>query len=535
MRVNSSVRTSKLNNEADSQGEKIRVGLSFVLKACIFTTGLAGIVAEYVMATMASYLLGNAVLQWALTISLMLFAMGIGSWLSRYIQPPLLDSFIAVEFILSLLCSISAVFVYFFSVHIQNIASIIYLIAIGIGILIGLEIPLVTRLNNYFEELRINISSVMEKDYYGALFGGLLFIFLALPYLGLTYTPLVLGSANFLVAFTLFIVNHKALQFKRGLTALSIAIPSVIILLFFFAEPIILYGEQSKYVDRIIYAEQTRYQRIVLTQWKDYNWLYLDGNEQFSSYDEERYHEPLVHPAMNLCVSRRNVLILGGGDGLAAREVLKYPDVKKLVLVDIDPAMTRLAMENPILLRLNRNSLKDKRVSILNEDAYIFLKRIDSLFGVIIIDFPDPKSVTTARLYSRQFYHLASRHLIRGGVMVTQATSPFFAKRVFLSILKTMRSAGISAIAYHNHIPTLGEWGWVLGFNVTGISSSQLKKMLGGIEFPEIDTNFLNREAMLSMLNFGKGMLDELDEVEINNEMDLSIYHYYQKGSWDIY
>ncbi len=508
---------------------------AFVLKACIFTTGLAGIVAEYVMATLASYMLGNAVLQWALTISLMLFAMGIGSRFSRYITANLLDAFIAIEFALSLLCSISAVLIYSASIYIQNITPIIYLISICIGITIGMEIPLATRLNEYFEELRINISTVMERDYYGALLGGLLFAFIALPYLGLTYTPIILGLTNFLVALLLFASNVKRLKFKRVLTFLSIIVPFILIFLYFISEPIILYGEQSKYVDRVVYTEQTPYQRIVLTRWKDNYWLYLNGNEQFSSYDEERYHEPLVHPAMNLALSRENVLILGGGDGLAAREVLKYPDVKNIVLVDIDPAITRLAKENPIFLQLNKNSLGDKRVNVINEDAYIYLKNNDNLYGAIIIDLPDPKTVGIARLYTRQFYQLALRHLIRGGVMATQATSPFFSKRAFLSILKTMRSIGIPAIAYHNHIPTMGEWGWVLGMNTKKIDSEGLKKRLLNTDLSKIETRFINNNALLSILNFGKGTLDKIDQVEVNDEINLNIYKYYKNGKWDIY
>lgn len=518
-----------------TSGERERFGRSFVLKACIFATGLAGIVAEYVLSTLASYLLGNAVLQWTLTVSLMLFAMGVGSRLSKYIRRHLLDSFVIVEFGLSILCAISATLTYFLAAYIQNIAAVIYSMSVAIGILIGLEVPLATRLNDLFEELRVNISSVMEKDYYGALLGGLLFAFVALPRLGLTYTPIVLGTINFLVAAALFFRYRSLLTFKKALTAGVVIVPVFLTVLAFMAEPIVLYGEQRKYRDRVVYQEQSPYQRIVITQWKDHYWLYLDGNEQFSSYDEERYHEPLVHPAMMLSASREQVLILGGGDGLAAREVLKYPEVKQITLVDIDPAMTELARTNAIFLQLNRGALKDPRVRVINRDAYVFLRDDDRIYDVIIIDLPDPKTVTLARLYTRQFYELAARHLARGGTMVTQATSPFFSKRAFLSILKTMRGAGLPAVAYHNHIPTLGEWGWVLGFKAPGVESEALKARLANLSFEQVDTRFLNREAMVSMLNFGKGMLEEIDQVEVNDERDLAVYEYYRKGAWDIY
>jgi spermidine synthase len=508
---------------------------SLVLKACIFATGLAGIVAEYVMSTLASYLLGNTVLQWTLIVSFMLFAMGIGSRLSKFIKNDILDSFIFIEFSLSIFCAISAVFTYFLTAYTQSIAPVIYLFSISIGILIGLEIPLATRLNNYFEELRVNISSVMEKDYYGALLGGLLFAFIALPYLGLTYTPIILGAVNFTVACILFIKFYPFLNRHKLLIAGIIITPVIIVFLFVMAKPIILYGEQHKYADKIIYQEQSPYQRIVITEWKDHYWLYLNGNEQFSSYDEERYHEPLVHPAMKLAARQNQILVLGGGDGLAVREILKYQNVKKITLVDIDPAITQLGQSYPIFVRLNNGALNDPRVNIINKDAYAFLIEDNNLYDIIIIDLPDPKTVELARLYSKQFYLNVARHLSKGGTVVTQAGSPFFARDAFLSILKTMRAGGLPAIAYHNHIPTLGEWGWVLGINLPTIETDTIKEKVGQLRFSDIDSRFLNNEAMLSMLNFGKGIFDKMDDIKVNDELDLALYFYYRNGSWDMY
>ncbi|MFQ5822597.1 MAG: polyamine aminopropyltransferase [bacterium] len=535
MRASLDIKTPEAPIRGNSRGENRRFNRSFVLKACIFATGLSGIVAEYVLSTLASYLLGNAVLQWTLTVSMMLFAMGIGSRLSKYFRGPLLDTFVLVEFVLSVLCAISAALTYFLSAYIQNIAPIIYFTSITIGILIGLEIPLATRLNDFFEELRVNISSVMENDYYGALLGGLLFAFVALPRLGLTYTPIVLGTINFLVASALFLRYRSLLKYQKLLTIGFLLVPIFLSILVFISEPIVLYGEQKKYKDRVIYQQQTPYQRIVITQWKDDYWLYLNGNEQFSSYDEERYHEPLVHPALNLSASRERILILGGGDGLAAREVLKYPEVKSVILVDIDPAMTELGQKHPIFLQLNDGSLNNPCVRVVNRDAFAYLKEDDTLYDVIIIDLPDPKTVGLARLYTRQFYQLALRHLSKGGTIVTQATSPLFSKNAFLSILKTMRAAGIPAVAYHNHIPTLGEWGWVLGFNAKSIEPPSLKARLSELNYSHIETKFLNQEAMISMLNFGKGMVERLEEVAVNDELDLAVYHYYRNGAWDFY
>ncbi len=508
---------------------------SLVLKSCIFATGLAGIVAEYVLSTLASYLLGNAVLQWTLTLTFMLFAMGLGSRLSKRIHGPLLDAFVVVEFVLSALCAVSAAAAYFLSAYIANIAPIIYLLAMTIGALIGLEIPLATRLNNYFEDLRVNISSVMEHDYYGALVGGLFFAFFALPKLGLTYTPIVLGSVNFIVAATLFLKYRSYLRYPRALTLGFLLLPLLLTGLAALAKPIVLFGEQQKYRDHVVYEEQTPYQRIVITQWKDHYWLYLNGNEQFSSYDEERYHEPLVHPAMALSAAHKNVLVLGGGDGLAARELMKYRDLESVTLVDLDPAMTRLGREHPIFREINKDALRDARLRIVNQDANAFLTASDRIYDVIIVDLPDPKTVGLARLYTRQFYQNARRHLATGGVIVTQATSPFFAREAFLSILKSMRATGMPAMAYHNSIPTLGEWGWVLGMNTDRLTSAELKQRASRLSFAGVKTRFLNHEAMLGMLSFGKGTMERLSEIKINDELDLAVYHYYQKGEWDVY
>jgi spermidine synthase len=509
---------------------------ALVLKVCIFTTGLAGIVAEYVMATLASYLLGDAVLQWTLTVSLMLFAMGVGSRLSRLIRGSILDAFVAVELLLSVVCATSATLAYFLSAWTTSMAPIIYGISFAIGLLIGIEIPLATRLNQRFDELRVNISSVLEYDYYGALLGGVLFAFVGLPLLGLTYTPIALGALNLLVAAVLFARHHQVFAWRRVLNVSFAGTSLFLIALVWLAEPIVLFGEQHKYRDQVVYQDQTRYQRIVMTRFRDHHWLYLDGHEQFSSYDEERYHEPLVHPAMLASAARRHILVLGGGDGLALREVLRHPEVEDVTLVDVDPAMTTLGRTHEILVALNGDAFADPRVTVENRDAYTYLRDADSRYwDVILIDLPDPRTIDLARLYSLEFYRLAHRHLSPGGVVVTQATSPFFTRRAFLSVGASMAAAGFATTRYHNHVPTMGEWGWVLGMrgpDNTAARDDWLTERVAALSFETLDTRFLNRDAMLSMLHFGKGFDDE---VEVSNEINLAIFYYYRDGDWDLY
>ena len=505
---------------------------SSLLKACVFATGCAGIVAEFTLSTLASYLLGDTTRQWAVLMSLMLFAMGLGSRWSRLLTDRLLDRFIAVEFYLSALCATCAVAAYFGSMVALSAGAFIYGYAFAIGVLIGMEIPLVARMNEAYQDLRSNLASVMEKDYFGALIGGLLFAFFLLPKLGLTYTPLALGAVNFAVA-SVLLWRYRHLLARpifpmvgfwvlgAGLLALAFAI-----------RPIVMHGEQSRYRDRVIYQAQTAYQRIVITEWKNYHWLYLNGNVQFSTYDEERYHESLVHPAMQLAGSRNAVLILGGGDGLAVREVAKYADVKAITLVDLDEAIIDLARTHSVFVTANKKSLTDPRVNVVIDDAAAFLARSDSLFNVIIVDLPDPKGPDLARLYSREFYRSCARHLTADGVLVTQASSPLYARRAFLCIERTMADANFATVPYHTYIPTMGDWGWVLGMRAKEGHSERPIRRMRELRFEDVETRFLNAEAMRGMLHFWKGMFDARHEIEVSTEMMPTVDRYYRLSEW---
>lgn len=507
------------------------------LQAAMFATGCAGLVAEFVLSTLATYLIGNAILQWTLVMSIMLFAMGVGSRFSRWFGKDLLDTFILIEFTLSILCAVSAVLAYGAAAFTSYTALVIYVHGFLIGCLIGLEIPIVTRINGVYEELRTNISQVMEKDYYGSLAGGLIFAFVALPRLGLTYTPIILGGVNFLVAAFLLWRYFRLLARPKLLTAAFSITFAFLVSLLLFAEPVIRYGEQKKYKDKVIYQAQSVYQKIVMTRWKEYYWLFINGQEQFATFDEEKYHEPLVHPAMKLSADPRHVLILGGGDGLALREVLKHEAVESVTLVDLDPVMTDLATNHPVLKEINRGAMKDPRVRVVNTDAARFFRETRKLFGVAIVDLPDPDTIDLMHVYSLDFYASVKRHLTRGGVMVCQATSPYFSRDAFLCIGKTVSAAGFSVFSYHNQIPTMGEWGWVLGVSDDAASPERLKEIILSIDFTGLETRFLDNDAMISMAHFGKGVFDpnRLSEIKVNTELNPALYGYYLSGSWGMY
>lgn len=508
---------------------------SNILKIALFATGLSGIVAEYILSTLATYFLGDAVIQWTLIVSIMLFSMGLGSRISKIFEKDLLKTFIFIEFTLSILSAFSALIVYTLAAFTIYTGVFIYLLSIAIGLLIGMEIPMVIRLNAEFQALKVNVSSVLEKDYYGSLVGGIFFAFVGLPLLGLTYTPFILGSINFLVALTLLFLLWGEISngIKTHLITISSSVAIILLTGFFIARPIILFGEQKRYKDKIVYEEQSRYQKIVITQWQDDYWLFINGNQQLSTLDEVLYHEPLVHPAMQLHPNPQKVLILGGGDGCAAREVLKYASVDRITLVDLDPAMTALGKNHPVLSELNEGSLTNDLVEIINQDAFIFMENTKSYFDVILVDLPDPKTVDLNQLYTQEFYQLLHKKLRPNGVVITQAGSPYYATKAFLCIEKTLSSAGFNTIKLHNQIVTLGEWGWVLG---TKNQDIDLKNEVQSLSFEGVETEWINHEAMSLITSFGKSIyLQDIDTVEVNQIHNPVLYQYYLKGNWDIY
>lgn len=510
---------------------------SNVLKISVFATGLSGIVAEYVLATLAQYFLGNPVVQWAMIVSVMLFSMGLGSRISKRIETNLLEKFILIEFVLSILVAFSSGISYLMAGINGYVGVFIYTHSILIGLLIGMEIPLVVRLNEEFESLKVNISNVLEKDYYGSLVGGALFSFIGLPYLGLTYTPFVLGMVNFFVACILFVTLRKVVKssLKKWVTISLVGISVILTAGMATAKKVELYGEQQRYHDKVIFSKQTKYQRIVITQWENDYWLYLNGNQQLSTKDEELYHEPIVHPVLELHPNAKQVLVLGGGDGCAVRELLKHDEIEQITLVDLDSVMLSLAQHHPVLSTLNKNSFSNDKVKLVIEDGFHFLENSPDYFDIILVDLPDPRSVELSRLYSQEFYIMCYRKLRSGGMMITQSGSPYFAPKAFACIDTTMKSAGFSTVQLHNQILTMGEWGWTIG--AKSIKYHKLREKLRGLTFDELDTKWINQEAMTLMTSFGKPFYqkDKLKSVEVNKIHNPVLYHYYLDGAWELY
>ncbi len=504
----------------------------------LFATGLSGIVAEYCFATLSTYFVGDSVKQWAIIISLMLFSMGLGSRVTKYFKGNVFKLFVIAEFLLSLLVAFSAVSTYYFATFIEYISIYIYTMAIVTGMLIGMELPLAMRLNKEFQSLELNVANILEKDYYGSLVGGLFFVFVGLPYLGLTYTPFVLGFINLSVAILLLIFFRKKLNKKeRGLFYVSSGF--IVLILFLgisFSDAIILHGEQSKYKDKIVYQDQSIYQKIVITKWKNDYWLYLNENLQFSTFDEAMYHEVIVHPAMTLLQKPKEILILGGGDGCAIREILKYSSVEKITLVDLDKKLTDLFTNNPKFSKINKNALSNPKVSVVNEDGFTFITRDINFYDLILVDLPDPRNIELSRLYSKEFYDMCYNKLRLNGGIITQAGSPYYTPYAFNCIEKTLKASSFSTLPMHNQILSMGEWGWVFGAKKS-MSKEAMMSALNKFNTEEISTKWFNVEATHLITSFGKDFYgkNEFDALEVNQISNPVLYKYYEKGNWDTY
>jgi spermidine synthase len=433
----------------------------------VLVIATCGLVYELVAGTLASYVLGDSVTQFSTVIGVYLSALGLGSYLSRFVQRGLARRFVEVELAVALVGGASAPLLFLsFAQLPQFFRPVLYGIVGLVGSLVGLEIPLVLRILREAVDFRELVAKVLTFDYLGALVASLLFPIFLVPQLGLVRTSLVFGLANAGVGLWSTWLFAPLLGSTRDLRIKGVAVVLALTAGFAYADHLTDLAEEGLYADPVVFAKSTPYQRIVLTRSRNSFQLFLSGNLQFSSTDEYRYHEALVHPAMALVPTARRVLVLGGGDGLAAREILKHPGVREVVLVDLDPEMTRLAVENPMLRALNGGSLLSPKLRIVNQDAMLWLADPGDaggkLFDVAFVDFPDPHNFSLGKLYTTRFYGLLRARLDPAGAVAVQSTSPLMARRSFWCINRTLEAAGFQVRPYHALVPSFGEWGFAL-------------------------------------------------------------------------
>ncbi|WP_448503015.1 polyamine aminopropyltransferase [Sphingomonas sp.] len=425
-----------------------------------FVVATCGLIYELLASTIASYLLGDSVTQFSTVIGTYLFAMGIGSWCSRYVRSDELRLFVRVELLVAVLGGFSAAALFLLFPLVEHFRIVLYGLVLAIGFLVGLEIPLLIRILKEFD-FREVVSSVLTFDYVGALAASILFPLVLMPQLGMIRTAFVFGFANAAVALAVLLALPRASGFRSEKIA-SLIVLAALAAGFVGAERLQRMGEVASYGEPVIYAKSSRFQRIVLTRRGEDLRLYLNGNLQFSSRDEYRYHEALVHPAMGRVADPAHVLILGGGDGLAAREVFRHPRVQSVTLVDLDPAMTSLFRDTPALARLNGGSLADPRMTVVNADGFTWTRNADGRYDAIIVDFPDPTDYSIGKLYTQSFYAQLRRLLAPGGVMAVQSTSPLVAPDSYWTVATTLEASGFSTRGYHAYVPSFGAWGFLL-------------------------------------------------------------------------
>lgn len=478
---------------------------------------------ELIISAVSSYLLGDSTLQYSVTIGLYMSAMGLGSFISKYMKKNLFDWFVLIEIGVGVMGGISALILFLANLYLDQYQLVMYGEIIIIGTFVGVEIPLLTRIiEGDAENLRITLSSIFSFDYIGGLLGSIAFPLLLLPQLGYFATAFLTGSMNILAAILIVFKYSERIRKPVLFKGLALLIFAFMMWGVLFSENISNYIEGGLYRDRVILSEQTQYQHIVLTRHKDDLRLFIDGNVQFCSLDEYRYHEALVHIPMSQAAKKDKVLILGGGDGMAVRELLKYEETR-ITLVDLDPEMIRICSENPIIAELNQNSLKSDRLHIVNDDAYRYLEENEEAFDVIIVDLPDPNNESLNKLYTNIFYRLCKNSLTEDGILAVQSTSPYYATKAFWCIGKTLESEGFFVKPYHLQVPAFGDWGFHLASN----------KELGDTYNITVDTKYLSEDNVDALFSFGKDEIAE--DVEINSLSRPVLIQYYSEAvkNWE--
>jgi len=539
-----------------------------VLGMSMLFVGICGISYEYTFSRLASDILGNSVKQWAIIIGLMMFFMGIGADLQKYFPDKYnVDNFILLEVILGLLGGIGpSITLYAFGYLHDHFILIHYFFICSIGLLIGLEIPLLTRVNEMtVPSLKHNLGLILKMDYIGSFVGAMVWVFILPRFFNMLEISFFLGIINISVALFAWLWFYPWMQFPRLIPLAGILVMIILVIGIINGKKITSYAEQKLYRDPIVYTKTTTYQRIVITKNRSNDlYLYINGHLQFSSIDEYIYHEFLVHPVMASLKQRKKILVLGGGDGLAVREILKYNDVETIFLVDIDPEMTNLAATSPELVALNKGALASAKVMLENPggvakgdkvkltqsgqghfrrqkkheeievhlysiDAYAFVQSISGIYDAIIIDFPDSNNEDLAKLYSREFYSMLKDKLAFDGLIIQQSSSPAFAKEVFLIIGRSMKEAGLECVPLHQVVPSFGDWGWwVAGHDERYSKKTLQEKLRKPAELPQ-DVKYITGELINSSMQFGKNALESSNQ-DINTLLNKRIYFYYEQA-----
>ena len=502
-----------------------------ILSAC-------ALVYEFLLSTLSSYLVWNSVMQFSLTIWLFLSWIWIWAFLSRFVKNYRITFFYS-EVILWVLWWFSVIIIKLLYAYFFNYLVLFYLfyflIVIIIWALVWFEIPILWNLVQEKADMENKksfkkiISDVFTYDYIWAIIATFSFPFILLPILGLTYTSLLLWLFNLIIAF-LFIYQKDVKQYyikEKKLLKYTISLVIILVLYlswgFFVKNNFENFWDHFFYKEPVVFKAQSKYQNIVITKRGEDIRLLLDWHLQFLSLDEKRYHDALWalwDSIIKTDKSKNNILILWGWDWLLARNVIDtfWKNDFKITLVDLDEIITNTAKTNNILLDLNKKSLLNPNVKIVNIDAFRFLsdeirKKDFSWYDIIIADFTDPRDVWISKLYSKEFYLMIKSSLKKDWAFITQSWNAFFAKESFWCINKTIKSVfnhDYEIIAYKNYIPSFWDW-W---FNAV------IKKWT-------TINNFYENELVNT--KFDRDYIVDIEKIKINTIENPIILKYYKE------
>ncbi|MDA0789172.1 MAG: polyamine aminopropyltransferase [Proteobacteria bacterium] len=536
----------------------VLIGIMGVLAAC-------GLIYEYLLSHYAGRVLGGVETVIYTMIGLMIVSMGVGSLAAKLIRAPFtafawLEAAIAFFGVSSILLiasmvSISAILPEVIAATFELPPDLVprggwistlhtmatlspYFFGILIGLLIGMEIPLIARVREqvYGEHLEHNTGTIYGADYIGAGAGAALWvgIMLSLP---VTQAAVLTALANVAAGLVFMACYWQKIVGRGILLGLHGLVLVLSIWVYHFGDDWTTRMTNLLYQDPVVYSQSSHYQHLTVTERRrgtartPVYGFYLNGRLQFSSNDEHIYHSMLVHPALSVAGPHPAVLIVGGGDGLALRDVLDF-DPARVTLVDLDAELVAffspgqdMSAYRQALVELNQRSFADPRVEVVIGDAFVEVERMleqDRLFDAIIVDLPDPSHPDLNRVYSDYFYRRLYELLSANGVLAVQSTSPYHAKLAFLCIGRTIESVGFAHVEqYRQNIPSFGEWGWTIATR----QPVGVRQRLASLESLPVEHRWLTRDLLLAAFEFPRNFFDE--QVDINRLGTHRVYQYH--------
>ncbi len=565
----SSKPTTTANLATDINAKSGLSGKDAMLLGIMAVGAACGIIYEYLLAHYAGRVLGSVDVAVYGMIGVMVASMGVGAFYARTIDNPY-TGFAWLEAVISVIGGTSillmaAVVSYAFvlpnelqqtfgldpsviadggPVHaLREVSKVTpYLLGAVLGFFIGMEIPFIARIReDLYERVENNAGTVYGMDYIGGGVGAAIWVTVCLS------QPIIISAAatallNLLLG-AIFIAKfwHK-IRWVALLVLMKMMVGMLLVAVLLKGNTWINSMNSMLYKDKVIYSNNTRFQNIVVTEriiggvGQPILSLYINGRLQFSSADEDIYHAMLVSPAMLASARNEKVLVVGGGDGLAVRDILRYQP-KSVTVIDLDPAMTRLfsGRDDEVdfwlskrLTELNAGALNDSRVSVINEDAFLYVENLVAerqAYDTIIVDLPDPSHPDLNKLYSVYFYRQLSNLLNGDGAMVVQSTSPYHSKNAFLSIGKTISEAGLSAQQYHANVPSFGEWGWTIASKIGADPLSRIRNKTKALQ-----SDVINNDFILGAFTFPKPFFNQLEKIKANRLNSPVLYAYHSEG-----